>query len=252
MPLERFRLDGQIALVTGGGRGIGLAIAQILVDAGATVTVADVDPKLGSAAVQTLGKQARFFALDVTDPGEVAKAAAAVNVEHGGLDVLINNAGVCVDSPAIGTTNEIWRAQMAVNLDAVFYCCREFGRQMVERGRGSIVNMSSIAGLIDIRPQNHIAYSTAKAGVIQLSKVLASEWARHNVRVNAIAPGYVATDMTRSVSQNQFLDTWKSLIPTGRLMSADEIAYAVLFLASPASSSVTGQVLVADSGYTVW
>jgi NAD(P)-dependent dehydrogenase (short-subunit alcohol dehydrogenase family) len=149
-------------------------------------------------------------------------------------------------------TNEIWRAQMAVNLDAVFYCCREFGRQMVERGRGSIVNMSSIAGLIDIRPQNHIAYSTAKAGVIQLSKVLASEWARHNVRVNAIAPGYVATDMTRSVSQNQFLDTWKSLIPTGRLMSVDEIAYAVLFLASPASSSVTGQVLVADSGYTVW
>lgn len=252
MPLERFRLDGQIALVTGGGRGIGLAIAQILVDAGATVTVADVDPKLGSAAVQTLGKQARFFALDVTDPGEVAKAAAAVNAEHGGLDVLINNAGVCVDSPAIGMTNEIWRAQMAVNLDAVFYCCREFGRQMVERGRGSIVNMSSIAGLIDIRPQNHIAYSTAKAGVIQLSKVLASEWARHNVRVNAIAPGYVATDMTRSVSQNQFLDTWKSLIPTGRIMSADEIAYAVLFLASPASSSVTGQVLVADSGYTVW
>jgi len=216
------------------------------------VIVADVDPKLGSAAVQTLGKQARFFALDVTDPGGVAKAAAAVNAEHRGLDVLINNAGVCIDSPAIEMTNEIWRAQMAVNLDAVFYCCREFGRQMVERGRGSIVNMSSIAGLIDIRPQNHIAYSTAKAGVIQLSKVLASEWARHNVRVNAIAPGYVATDMTRSVSQNQFLDTWKSLIPTGRLMSVDEIAYAVLFLASPASSSVTGQVLVADSGYTVW
>ena len=106
--------------------------------------------------------------------------------------------------------------------------------------------MSSIAGLIDIRPQNHVAYSTAKAGVIQLSKVLASEWAGHNVRVNAIAPGYVATDMTRSVAQNQLLETWKSLIPTGRLMSADEIGYAVLFLASPASSSVTGQVLIAD------
>jgi NAD(P)-dependent dehydrogenase (short-subunit alcohol dehydrogenase family) len=252
MALERFRLDRQIALVTGGGRGIGLAIAQILVDAEATVIVADIDPKLGLAAAQKLGKQARFLALDVTDPAEVAKGAEAVKAEHGGLDVLINNAGVCIDSPAIEMANEIWRAQMAVNLDAVFYCCREFGRQMVERGGGSIVNMSSIAGLIDIRPQNHIAYSTAKAGVIQLSKVLASEWAQHNVRVNAIAPGYVATDMTMSVAKNQFLDTWKSLIPTGRLMSVDEIGYAVLFLASPASSSVTGQVLVADSGYTVW
>jgi NAD(P)-dependent dehydrogenase (short-subunit alcohol dehydrogenase family) len=252
MALERFRLDNQIALVTGGGRGIGLAIAQTLVDAGATLIVADINPNLAAAAVQKLGKQAQFLQLDVIDPGQIANVAAAVKEEHGGLDILINNAGVCIDSPAIDTTKEIWRAQMAVNLDAVFYCCHEFGRQMVTRGRGSIVNMSSIAGLVDIRPQNHVAYSTAKAGVIQLSKVLASEWARHNVRVNAIAPGYVATDMTMSVAKNQLLETWKSLIPTGRLMSADEIGYAVLFLASPASSSITGQVLIADSGYTVW
>lgn len=252
MALDRFRLDDRVALVTGGGRGIGLAIAQTCVDAGATVIITDIDPKLGSAAAQKIGKQARFLALDVTDPDQVANLAERVRQEHNGLDVLINNAGVCIDSPAIQMTNETWRAQLAVNLDGVFYCCREFGRQMVERGGGSIVNMSSIAGLIDIRPQNHIAYSTAKAGVIQLSKVLASEWAPHNVRINAIAPGYVATDMTASVAKNEFLETWKSLIPTGRFMSVDEIAYAVLFLASPASSSVTGQVLVADSGYTAW
>jgi len=252
MALERFRLDGLTALVTGGGRGIGWAIAQILVDAGAALIVADINQELGAAAAQKLGKQASFLPLDVTDPGAVANAAACINEKHGGLDILINNAGVCIDSPAIEMTNEIWRAQMAVNVDAVFYCCREFGRRMVARGTGSIVNMSSIAGLIDVRPQNHIAYSTAKAGVIQLSKVLASEWAPRNVRVNAIAPGYVATDMTISVGKNQFLDTWKSLIPTGRMMSADEIGHAVLFLASPASSAVTGQVLVADSGYTVW
>jgi len=252
MALERFRLDGRTALVTGAGRGIGLAIAETLLEAGATVIVADINPKSGCAATEKLGEQAQFVPLDVTDPGQVAKVAEKITEDHGGLDVLINNAGVCIDSAATETTNEIWRAQLAVNLDGVFYCCREFGRQMVEQGSGSIVNMSSIAGLIDIRPQNHIAYSTAKAGVIQLSKVLASEWAAHNVRVNAIAPGYVATDMTMSVGKNEFLETWKSLIPTGRFMSVDEIAYAVLFLASPASSSVTGQVLVADSGYTAW
>jgi NAD(P)-dependent dehydrogenase (short-subunit alcohol dehydrogenase family) len=252
MALERFRLDGQTALVTGGGRGIGLAIAETLLEAGATVIVADIDPKSGAAVAGKLGEQARFLQLDVTHPDQVAKVAEKIGEDHGGLDVLINNAGVCVDAPATETTNEIWRTQLAVNLDGVFYCCREFGRRMVERGRGSIVNMSSIAGLIDIRPQNHIAYSTAKAGVIQLSKVLASEWARHNVRVNAIAPGYVATDMPMPVGGSEFLETWKSLIPTGRLLSADEIGYAVLFLASSASSSVTGQVLVTDSGYTVW
>ena len=153
MALERFRLDNQIALVTGGGRGIGFAIAQTLVDAGAIVLVADIDPNFGAAAVQKLGKRARFLQLDVTDPGQVANVAAGVNEEHGGLDILVNNAGVCVDAPAMDTTKEIWRAQMAVNLDAVLYCCHEFGCQMVARGRGSIVNMSSIAGLIDIRPQ---------------------------------------------------------------------------------------------------
>jgi NAD(P)-dependent dehydrogenase (short-subunit alcohol dehydrogenase family) len=252
MALERFRLDNQVALVTGGGRGIGLAIAETLVDAGATVIVADIDPGPALAAVKKLGKQTRFILLDVTDPSQVASVADRVKEEHSGLDILVNNAGVCIDSPAIRTTDEIWRSQLAVNLDGVFYCCREFGRRMVERRRGSIVNMSSIAGLIDIRPQNHIAYSTAKAGVIRLSRVLASEWAPHNVRINAIAPGYVATEMTASVAKNQFVETWKSMIPTGRLMSADEIGYAVLFLASGASSSVTGQVLVADSGYTVW
>lgn len=252
MALERFGLNGRTALVTGGGRGIGLAIAETLLEAGATVIVADIDPKSGSAAAEKLGAQARFVRFDVTDPGQVAKVAERITEDHGGLDVLINNAGICIDSPATETTNEIWRAQLAVNLDGVFYCCREFGRRMVERKQGSIVNVSSIAGLIDIRPQNHIAYSTAKAGVIQLSRVLASEWARHNVRVNAIAPGYVATDMPMSVGGHRFLETWKSLIPTGRLLSVDEIGYAVLFLASSASSSVTGQVPVADSGYTAW
>jgi len=241
--MTKQRLAGKTALVTAAGQGIGRATAELFASEGATVLATDIN---GDLLAGVAGCRTRR--LDVRDPEEIAAAIS----DAGPIDILFNCAGYVHSGTILECEESTWNFSFDINVTSMYRLIRAALPGMLERGRGSIVNMSSIAGLIDIRPQNHIAYSTAKAGVIQLSKVLASEWARHNVRVNAIAPGYVATDMTRSVSQNQFLDIWKSLIPTGRLMSVDEIAYAVLFLASPASSSVTGQVLVADSGYTVW
>jgi NAD(P)-dependent dehydrogenase (short-subunit alcohol dehydrogenase family) len=251
MNLDKFRLDGRIAVITGGGRGIGLAISRAFVEAGAQVIVAGLDVKNGAAAVERLGKAAEFVRLDVADSAGVDAAAAAIIQKHGKVDILINNAGICINADALDTSDEVWRRQMAVNLDGVFYCCRAFGRHMMKRASGSIVNISSTAGVIDVRPQHHIAYSASKAGVSQISRVLASELARHGIRVNAVLPGYVATDMTLSASK-EFMEAWTKMIPLGRMLDPEEVAPSALFLASDAASGITGHLLVVDGGYTVW
>lgn len=247
---EQFRLDGRVAVVTGAGRGIGFAIAKAFVAAGARTVVAEIDPALGRSAVDSLGSSAEFIALDVARSADVKKAADEVIARHGRVDVLVNNAGICLTVDALDTTDDIWRQQMSVNLDGVIFCCREFGRYMVAAGRGSIVNVSSIAGVVDVRPQKHVGYDTSKAGVVQIARALASEWAPHGVRVNAIAPGYVETTMPQVKAGR--METWMSLVPIGRMLQPSEIAAAVLFLASDAASSVTGHLLLADGGYTVW
>jgi NAD(P)-dependent dehydrogenase (short-subunit alcohol dehydrogenase family) len=188
MGLERFRLDGRIAVVTGAGRGPGFAIAEALIQAGAKVKIAEVRADLGCEAERRLGPNARFVPLDVTDSAPVAAAARDLMVEEGKIDILVNNAGFNIVSDALDTTDEIWRRQIAGNLDGVFFCSREFARYMVERRSGSIVNMSSIAGLVVVKPQNHIGYNTAKAGVIQVSRTLSAGWASKGVRVNTICP----------------------------------------------------------------
>jgi NAD(P)-dependent dehydrogenase (short-subunit alcohol dehydrogenase family) len=246
-------LDGRVAIVTGAGRGIGYEIAASLSEAGATVVVAEISRELGESAAARLGGRARFQIIDVADSASVDAAAAHIHAELGKIDILVNNAGICLNASALETTDAIWRRQMAVNLDGVFFCCRAFGRYMTEAGSGAIVNISSIAGVIDVWPQRHIAYSVSKSAVTQISKVLASEWASANIRVNAIAPGYVATEMPFASGANQgLLEVWKSRIPTGRLTEPREIASAVCFLVSDAASAITGHLLMADGGYTVW
>jgi len=230
--LDTFRLDGKVAVVTGGGRGIGAAVATALREAGAEVVIAS-----RSEGVIT----------DVTDVDSVRAMVAEV----GPIDVLVNNAGVCYHRPALEVPDEEWRSVWEVNVDGVWNCSRVVGEQMISRGAGAIVNIGSISAMIVNRPQWQPAYNASKAAVHQLTKSLAAEWARHGVRVNALAPGYVKTEMA-PVDDPQFKPLWVDDPPMGRYALPAEMGPSVVYLASDASSFVTGAVLVVDGGYTLW
>ena len=195
--------------------------------------------------------RADFVRADVTVAADVEQVLEATLSLHGRVDVLVNNAGACVHAPALDVTPEDWRAVMDVNVDAVWTCSQTFGRQFVSQGSGSIVNIGSMSGFIVNRPQWQPAYNASKAAVHHLTRSLAAEWAPHGVRVNALAPGYIKTDMS-PVDDPQFRQHWIEDAPMQRYGTVEELAPAVVFLASDASSFVTGSVLVADGGYTAF
>lgn len=252
--LGKYGLAGKRALVTGGGRGIGLEISRALGQAGASIVIAELDEKNAIAAAADLksrGVSASYRTIDVTKADAVTALADELNAKEP-VDILINNAGIARIAEALETSDEDWLATMRVNSDAAFWCARAFGRHMVARGSGSIVNVGSMCGIIVTQPQNNTAYITSKGAIHMMTKSLACAWARHNVRVNAVAPGYVATEMTQPPSaDNAFrYDRWLEQTPLGRLGEPHEIASAVLFLASSAASYCTGTVLSVDGGYT--
>jgi NAD(P)-dependent dehydrogenase (short-subunit alcohol dehydrogenase family) len=249
-----FDLSDRIALVTGAARGIGRAVAERLAIQGAHVIVTDINDegsKQTQAIIEKAGGTAETMHFDVTDQAQIDSVVAALIKKHGRVDILINNAGICLNATALDTTKDIWDRQMRLNLDAVFYCSRAFGAHMVKEGRGAILNLSSMAGIIDVHPQDHVAYSVSKAGVAHLSKVLGSEWATTGVRVNAIGPGFVATDMPLGAGI-EMLEIWKTQIPMNRFMQPYEVANVIAFLVSDAASSITGQLIIADGGVTIW
>ncbi|WP_432284905.1 SDR family oxidoreductase [Aminobacter sp. BA135] len=246
---SRFSLRGKTALVTGGARGIGLQVALTLQEAGADIILTGRDGVRVAAAAGQFPVKPEVYQLDVRDSQSIRDLADGIAVCP---DILINNAGVSRAAPTKYTTDEDWRAVLSVNLDGLFYCCRTFGSLMAERGSGVIVNISSMCGDVVTRQASVVtAYNASKAGVTMVTKTLACEWARSGVRVNAVAPGFIQSEMTNQYPI-EVVRAWSDRTPMGRFGQPHEIASAVQFLASDASSYITGTVLLADGGYTCW
>jgi NAD(P)-dependent dehydrogenase (short-subunit alcohol dehydrogenase family) len=244
-------LRDRIAVVTGAGQSLGLEISRSLRTAGAKVVVAEINAEVGSAAATEL--EGDFVQTDVTDPQSVRDMVRVVLEKHGRIDVLVNNAGTVHNIPSEEVSDDEWRTVLSVNLDGVFYCCREAGRAMLERGSGAIVNIASMSGMVSNHPQPQAAYNASKAGVIMLTKSLAGEWASRGIRVNSVSPGYIRTPLTElGMSKPEWSEVWLASTPMGRLAEPREIAPAVVYLASDASSYATGTNLVIDGGYTSW
>lgn len=252
--LDLFRLDNKVAVVTGGNRGIGKAIAIAFAEAGAAVAVVGRDGERNEAAVaelRALGATAIGVSTDVTDRAALVAMNRTVTDQLGPVDVLVNNAGIGFHGQVLDVDEEHWRRVMATNLDAVWAASQVVGESMVARGTGAIVNIGSMSGLIVNRPQWHAPYAISKAAVHHLTRSLAAEWAPRGVRVNALAPGYTKTEIS-DIDLPQYKHYWIDEVPMQRYAQAAEIAPAALYLASPASSFVTGEVLVIDGGYTLW
>jgi NAD(P)-dependent dehydrogenase (short-subunit alcohol dehydrogenase family) len=257
MYLEKLRLDGRTALVTGGGQAIGLACVDALAEAGAKVIIADVSPAIaaeGRDAMKRKGHDVDIALMDVTKPDRVNAVADDVVNKHGRIDILVNNAGIArSETPAETVTDEHWLNVIDVNLNGTFWCCRAFGRHMLQARSGSIVNIGSMSGFIVNKPQEQAFYNASKAGVHHLTKSLAAEWGARGVRVNAVAPTYINTPLNAFVKNNpKMYDAWIGGTPMGRMGEVDEIASVVLFLASDAASLMTGSIVVVDGGYTCW
>ena len=252
--LDRFSLKGKVAVVTGGNRGIGRAIAGGFAEAGATVVIAARNEKKSAEAateIEASGGRAIAVTSDVSDRAQIERMVDTVTADVGPIDVLVNNAGIGFHADALTLQDSEWNRLFAINLEGVWMTSQIVGRGMARRTSGSIINIGSISGLIVNRPQWHSPYGISKAAVHHLTRSLAAEWSRYSVRVNAIAPGYVKTEIA-TTEYEEYRRYWKDEVPMQRYGSPDEIAPAALYLASDASSFMTGEVMVIDGGYTLY
>jgi NAD(P)-dependent dehydrogenase (short-subunit alcohol dehydrogenase family) len=263
--LARFRVDGRVAVITGGARGIGLATARALVEAGARVVLLDRDGDEAAAAARGLNQglnkapheairrtpegpaMADAMALDVADADAVERVFDAVAQRHGRIDILVNNAGVSIRKPSLELSLADWQQVLAVNLTGAFLCARAAVARMPASG-GAIVNTASIMGLSGGGPYANPAYHATKGALVNLTRAHAVEWAPRGVRVNAVAPTWTETGFIRALD-GPVRERLNALMPLGRMAEPEEVATAILFLASPAASMVTGHILAVDGGY---
>jgi len=252
--LAAFSLTGKKALVTGGNRGLGFAFTMALADCGASVAFIGRSGEANDAAVTRLaeaGVRAYGISADLSKDDDVTRSVDEAVEALDGLDIVVNNAGTCFHNPAWDATDEQWQEVFDLNVRAVWKVSLAAGGHLRAAGGGCIVNIGSISGLIVNRPQAQAPYNASKAAVHQLTKSLAAEWAPHNIRVNAVAPGYVKTEMA-PVDRPELRRMWIEDAPQQRYAKPDEIAPTVVYLCSPAAAFVTGSVLVIDGGYTVY
>ena len=252
MIIDKFRVTNKVAIVTGGTRGIGLAIAQALGEAGAKLVVTSRTDKFGGLeSLQKANFDVSFFEGDMHDKSVPQKIIDFTLEKYGKVDILVNNAGVAKHGDMDDYNDEYLDNIMNINVDSVFRMCRSVLTPMKKQGGGVILNIGSISGLVSNIPQPQVAYNASKAAVHMLTKSLASDYANQNIRVNALAPGYFRTEMTKLPKElENWYATWNEMTPLGRMGETHEIGTAALFLCSEASSYVTGEVLVIDGGYT--
>jgi NAD(P)-dependent dehydrogenase (short-subunit alcohol dehydrogenase family) len=252
-PLAAFRLDGEVAVVTGGGNGLGRAIGTALAGAGAIVVLADHDTAAARTAAEEIalgGGRAEARAMDVTDEGAIAHVFEAVVAAHGRLDILINNAGIALRRPAVELELDDWHRVMDVNLTGVFLCARHAARHMIAGGGGRIVNMASIMSFSGGGLYPNVSYQSSKGAVLNLTRALAVEWAPNNIRVNAVAPTWTRTRLISGfLEQPEVVAALEGMMPLGRLADPEDIVGAVLFLVSRAAAMVTGHTLPVDGGF---
>jgi NAD(P)-dependent dehydrogenase (short-subunit alcohol dehydrogenase family) len=251
--IELFNLTGRKALVTGAGRGIGRVLAISLAQIGCDIAILEKNVKDGSNVaeeIKKLGRKAVAIKVDVTKKADVEKAFTAAAKQLGRLDIVINNAGVCIHEAAEDTPEEHYDFVVDTDMKGVFLCCQAAAALMKPQKKGSIINIASMSGSIANYPQKQAHYNAAKAGVILLTKCLAVEWVDYGIRVNSISPGYTRTEMTVKLSAPEMIAQWESMIPMRRMADPQELAGAAIYLASDASSYTTGSDIIVDGGYT--
>jgi NAD(P)-dependent dehydrogenase (short-subunit alcohol dehydrogenase family) len=253
-PSVLFDLSGSVAIVTGGARGLGKIIALALADAGADVVIADILTSLAEDVVKEIearGNRALGVKLDVTSVNDVQEMVEKVTNHFGSIDILINNAGIQCISAAEDFALEDWTRVVNINLTGVFLCCQAVGKVMINRKKGKIINISSLFGTIG-SPHGAAAYNSSKGGVINLTKSLAVEWGKHNINVNAIAPGIIETELTRKrLEDKEYFDLWIDRTPLERIGKPEDLSGAIIYLSSAASDFVTGNTIMIDGGYKV-
>ena len=252
--LNKFKLDNKISLVTGGAGGIGIEICKSLLDAGSKVIIADIDSKKSKKLLKKIkNKNIEYYKLDSTSEKNIKSLYRFILKKYQRLDVLVNCVGICFNKEAEKVKKKEWDKVINININSMFYVCKEFGKIFIKQKKGTIVNIGSNSGLIVDKPQPQASYNASKAAVHQLTKSLACEWSKYNIRVNAIAPGYVATEMTLlGRKKPHWFKYWIEMTPMKRLAEPSEIASVALFLASESSSYCTGSIISVDCGYTSW